>query len=705
MINNDTAIIQNTKSFFYNSYLENLTFLDSKIVEELKVVAQFQFKPIVALRLIKLLNTYCYLYDIKLSYVLFKNTNNKEFLSNFLQFCCSDFITKSLKTKQLYRNYLTRMVEKLNENRIVYLDVDIENINYDYKLEQTSIKNKLIVLQGVVFDKKNTIAVSLINCAVKFGELKALDIYNKIFLYPNHPKLNSGTILILNKYIDYSLSLNKDFFNTTTEDLTKYVSVYFLELDERKINIDKYKAFWNNFIEYINDVFNFNLDAVFLKLKTQKIIGHSTNIKIKNNKQIKSKLITDIPLEISDQKSIFILRDKINQDIEVIESWANYVINDYLKQQDISSYPSDDFFTEPMESLKTKYKAWRDGGLTKWIAKNINVNSIFNRTHLMAICSLLVINHPAITEQFLKELTRKSVVKTDNGMFLIGKKHRKGLDYSEQKILLNEKTKSLIEILVVNSEKMGKFINSDSLMLHVHDSAYFKIIEVNGHLDKTKSSDKSMFDFIQSNYDFDEISINEFIKKSSLTKIRATCGVKEFFNSQNTKKMAEILGHENYSPALLSHYLPEPIIHFYQSRWIRIFQKGIIYESMKDSEFLLKAIGFKDMEVLNEFLSNHILKNLPEHNTNKITVKVKEFDDCYISMNEDNLIALLSLKEAVNQSKNKDKIKDKAIFWSDFTDKLISEINDNKSYYSFNKLLKISTEKINADDFKEVIYA
>lgn len=702
----ENPIIQNTKSLFLNSYLDELIFLDKQVAEELKEASKYQFKPIVGLRLIKLLNVYCYLYDIRLPYLTFKNTNNKKLLSDFLQFCCSNFITTTLKVKQLYKNYLVRMIEKINENRIVPLEVNTDNINYGFELEQSGIKNKLIVLQGVVFRKKNTVALSLINYAVKFGEVKALNIHNKISNFPNHPKLNSGTILIVNKYIYHTVSLNKDFINTTTEDLANYISTYFLDLDERKINIEQYKAFWNNFIEYVDDVFNFNLDKNFLKVKTKRINGNSTNITIKNNKKVKSKLITDVPLEITDEKSIFILKEKIHQDIEIIELWSNSVILDYVNQQSIGTYPSDDFFIETMESLKVKYKAWRDGGLKNWINKNFNVNSIFNRTHLIAVCSLLVINHPAITEQFLKELTRNSIVKTDNGTFLIGKKHRKGLNYSEQKILLNENSEKLINILVANNDKMGRIINSDSLMLHVHDNSYFKIVGVNGHLDKTNSTNKNLFEFIKSNYDFDDFSINEFINKTTLTTIRATCGVKEFFTSQNTKKMAEILGHENYSPSLLAHYLPEPIIHFYQSRWIRIFQKGIIYEAMKDSEFLLQAIGFKDMNSLNEFLSNHILKNIPTNkNEDKPEIKPKDFDECYISINKDNLTALLSIKKAVHESQNKEKINDKAIFWADFTDKLISEIKNNKSYFSFEKLLSTSMENVNSEDFKGVIYA
>jgi hypothetical protein len=48
--------------------------------------------------------------------------------------------------------------------------------------------------------------------------------------------------------------------------------------------------------------------------------------------------------------------------------------------------------------------------------------------------------------------------------------------------------------------------------------------------------------------------------------------------------MAEALGHKYYRPELLSFYLPESILNFFQSRWIRIFQKGIICEAIVEVE-------------------------------------------------------------------------------------------------------------------------
>lgn len=76
--------------------------------------------------------------------------------------------------------------------------------------------------------------------------------------------------------------------------------------------------------------------------------------------------------------------------------------------------------------------------------------------------------------------------------------------------------------------------------------------------------------------------------------------------------MSDALGHSSYNPKLLSHYLPEPILSFFQDRWVRIFQNAIIYEAMKDSDHLFDAVDFSADEI-DKFLRNHQLKPLPEH--------------------------------------------------------------------------------------------
>lgn len=128
--------------------------------------------------------------------------------------------------------------------------------------------------------------------------------------------------------------------------------------------------------------------------------------------------------------------------------------------------------------------------------------------------------------------------------------------------------------------------------------------------------------------------------------------------------MSKALGHTKYDPQLLSHYLPASILDFFQRRWILLFQKGIICESLKDSSFLFKASNFKNMEQLNTFLENHALKNIPNtFNDDKDNPKENNEAKVYISIDEEKIATLLSIGVAIDNSKDHNKISSKAIYW------------------------------------------
>lgn len=712
----DKTIIKNIKSFFFNSYLNKLIFLDPQIVKEIKStevnLTKKQKSHIV--KILKLLNLYFALNDININYLSFKNSNQDNLFNDFLLFITSNLTnTKSgsIKSKQAYQNYLNLIVEQLNKSRVSKIELKkIET--FDHKYDFSSYLNKIKVVDGVKIIKSNDkIVVSSIEYANRFGIDKCLEIYNQLELMKNHSKLNRGSLDILSMYLRFISEKGVEIYESNEKILSEFIFIYFKDLEDRKVNILNYKQFWNNFISVIKDVFNLDINEKQLRVKTEHRNGNSANIKVVNKKFVKDKLLTEVPLEVCDDKAMFVLKEKSIQDIEIIKNWAQYTLEDYEKQQKIGNYPHKEFFTVDPEVLRVKYKMWQSKGFKYWVEENLNTNAIFNKSHLFAAASLLVINNPSITESFLKDLTRSSVVKTDQGTYLIGRKHRKGKNFSEQKILLNKESLKVINILIENSKKMSEIIESDSLLLHVTKWSQFKILEAKT-FKITKDVFESINNYLSKKYNFEKEMTESFIKKINLTRIRATCGINTFFKYENTKKMAEILGHEVYNSKLLTHYLPEPIIHFYQSRWIRIFQKGIIYEAMKYNENLLSSIGFENMDILDEFLKNHTIKNLPTTNNhfvegNEMVEKETVFDECYVTISEDNLIALLSIKEAVEVSENKSKINEKALFWKNFTERLINEIENNNSYFSFNKILLNAKEKINnnLEQYKKVIYA
>lgn len=134
-----------------------------------------------------------------------------------------------------------------------------------------------------------------------------------------------------------------------------------------------------------------------LKVKS----NYNTNIKKTNNSYIKTKLITEIPLEIYDNEAFDILFKKINQDVEIINNWADYTIDYHYKcflkvKDDLRIKP------EYINKTVTQMAMIKYGKYDKIAACQIyEKDSYFNRNIMYAICIKLILNHPEITDSFL----------------------------------------------------------------------------------------------------------------------------------------------------------------------------------------------------------------------------------------------------------------------------------------------------------------
>lgn len=200
--------------------------------------------------------------------------------------------------------------------------------------------------------------------------------------------------------------------------------------------------------------------------------------------------------------------------------------------------------------------------------------------------------------------------------------------------------------------------------------------------------------------------LHNFMYRVSLSTVRASVGVSIYLETMSVTEMAQALGHARYDPELLEHYLPEPILAFFQSRWIRIFQKAIICEAMKDSVYLLEATKFRDMDELNEFLENHALKNIPEAVTDNSYQNTSQNDNSqvYFSVDKGVLTALLSLQSAVDSAPDKSKLNEYAIYWDKVTTLIIKEIERGKDR-NLKSHLSQAREHINANTMEDLIYA
>jgi len=202
--------------------------------------------------------------------------------------------------------------------------------------------------------------------------------------------------------------------------------------------------------------------------------------------------------------------------------------------------------------------------------------------------------------------------------------------------------------------------------------------------------------------DTDEQIVKQLVCNLTPTRFRATVGLQVYLETGSAKAMSEALGHAKYKPELLSHYLPEPILSFFQSRWVRIFQKGIICESMKNSSMLLRASNFDSFEELDKFLNKHVF-SLPVDPDKAVKKQGNASKQIYISVDENILVALLSIRSAV-QLLEPQLVNPKACYWSKFSSLLEIEIENNMYDPDLSQALNSARSKVNPNLMKSMVY-
>lgn len=572
------------------------------------------------------------------------------------------------------------------------------SIDESYVFDHVLHSNKIKITNGIKYGRITKYGyLNLIDYYLKTKDSDILKIIHILDIALNKKEYG----IFLHKYFKYLENNNIKFYDTNNQILTAFMLEYFELVNDSNNCIYKAKARWNSLIELLTVYFNFDLNKN-LKVVREHKNPHICQVKQIHGKYVKTKLISDIPLEICDDKSIYLLKSQVNQDIELINSWAEYEINKF--EQEINEYQSVD--------------------VHHLFLNKENFDSIYNKPYLlnktvsMAIITKLIIEHPMITESFIRQLTVNSYVSLDNCSFLVGNKPRKGSGLAEQKITLNEYTDKLVDKWIEWTNIFRDYYylkdkkKNESLLFSCSEHNHLIISDYQNNLVFRETIQKNISDYLVKEKNIDRVEADLFSKKITFTKIRASKAMSFYFQTESTSKMAEILGHENYKPNLLSHYLPEPILQYYQNRWIRIFQKGIICEAMKDSEFLFKATNFQTIKQLDDFLTNHTIKNIP-NNMDSLTSKNKEkseeavekYDELFISINDENISAMLALKDAVESSSNKEKIKDEVFKWCEFVDKLEKEVNQNKEMFNFKKFFEKGHKNKHLYSFNKVIYA
>ncbi|MFU4542437.1 hypothetical protein ACM714_20555 [Pseudomonas aeruginosa] len=481
--------------------------------------------------------------------------------------------------------------------------------------------------------------------------------------------------------------------------------------------------------------------------------GTHTNLKKKKDGTIvKNKLITEIPLHITDAQAIELLFKKIHDDNKLVLDWAKTRLakaeKTFLNSQALALsgkvISGGNFLKKHITDLKLEdlCKTYFEMGIIYIQAQGNKILGQGLRTQIVehlglptidiffAFQLLLTHAHPCLTESFYThfELYDKhgnisGFLKTNTGYQLVGYKDRKGASLSEQKIDLTPEQTNWVQFIIALTDTFRNELKErgdDSwrfLFLHSRGRMVYptraEAIRLNNNT--IKYQETMIKEFMEVGKLTKETA-SQFIVRLSVTAFRASAAVEVYLKNNSVEEMARSLGHSQYSSSLLSSYLPEPILAFFQTRWIRLFQRGIICQAMKGSPKLLEATYFNNMDELHEFLRNHALRDIPEHlqnpdylieqksYSNATTKDTSIADQVIVSIDAGVLTALLSLKAAVSTAKPDANLCSKAIYWSRFCDLVVRDIKTgfNSDLHNY---LQSAEQHANASHMENLIYA
>lgn len=442
--------------------------------------------------------------------------------------------------------------------------------------------------------------------------------------------------------------------------------------------------------------------------------------------KVKTKLLTHIPLHLTDIEAIELLFKRIQHDINIVTSWAeNQISYTWQRLQRRKSLGKTGRVRHigsigGRDSRGMRYLVNRDnpkhlanaaasfryyGYVTK---DDVPVQNIFPQPlavtarelalptvrSLLPFLALLVVKHPILTPSFLENLElydrngrRTGLVKSDAGYKLCGFKFRKGPQTAQQFISLTPQTAYLVLQIIALTAPLRRYLkmkgdDSWRYLLLTSGSAFGyparikRIASDTSIAHRVEQTAMELSPLMSGNYD----QALALARKMSLPALRASVGVLTYIETKSLNKMAEVLGHEDCSTRLLARYLPPAILEFFQERWIRIFQTGLIVEALKDSPFLLEASSFSTLRELDQFMKVHVLKlplASPPETSLTAPQSPSKYSEIAIGINPSILTCLIDIQTAVKNAT--EPVSGLAKYWAAMTGAIINYIEGDQS--------------------------
>lgn len=511
---------------------------------------------------------------------------------------------------------------------------------------------------------------------------------------------------------------------------------------------------WNNhFIPFVRDVLvPAGLFAAPLggypNPRGKDTSGVLSNVALEDGIHVKTKLLTRVPLHLSDAEAMQTLFVDIRRDFNLIRQWADSEVlrtNSYIDRRIALESQGTPRIIQPVgtntsghkilsspdnpQALANAAATLKKFGFVPRGVKGQDVKLLFpsplNETaqelglpvtgSIVPYLAILVAEHPAITTAYLENFqlynsigVRIGLVKTDGGYYLVGDKQRRGPADAEQQIPLSDAALSAVNGLLRLTEPVRKYMRE-----HGDDDWRYLILSCGKGFGKPyrirKLAPQTCFEErlrsiaagLHAHCDIPLPQAQALAKRFSLGRLRASAGTLVYLETQSVHKMSEALGHKYFDPDLLSRYLPPALQEFFQERWIRIFQNGILAEALKDSPYLLQSTDFETKEELTSFLSKHALKLLPS--TEVTTPESPSQSEVAFGLDVGIFTVLLGIERAVSQANSPTA---NAVHWATLTRALVKYIESNANYrVDLKDQLAIAKRLADPAQMEEFLYA
>lgn len=502
---------------------------------------------------------------------------------------------------------------------------------------------------------------------------------------------------------------------------------------------------WTRYINYIELIFKAGLMAkpltplpmgkVALSYVTEVRHQKTTTDKNGDTKTTTDKLITALPLHLTDKQATELIFVQLKRDYNIIHDFLkdhiDSLFDSYKKGIILASHAestpqestcTDHFFIASNQNalgnviryFKEFHGGYCDTNTTTNLVFPYRTASDFTKSQLAKLLGLpsrsdaqafmayLTLLDPQVTESALADAklfdrngNRINSVNTDSGVVLsVMKDRNKSKKWMEA--IFKDDAAATLENWIEITTPIRSHMRKNNIPGWRNLIVYLNAPLASPKVFKRSSNMNSTFRcFLQ----LHKNKLGRLSDVVTFSRLRATKGILVFLETMDLSAMAKVLGHSEKTS--LRHYMPDALWEYFANRWIRIFQNLLIIDAVKDTPYLLDATDFYSIEELDSFLKVHTFSS-PSSNKEKNN-EVSVNGELMVNASSGIFSVLKSVWSAVEHAKSENKkIDGLALYWHEFASTLGEHIESNRyKDYSIKNIW--NNAKIDPDRFAMVV--